>query len=380
MKLNKEQKKIVEKIELALYESNEHNLVKYLKEAQLNKIPKDAGLAAHLFPALLKVVLNGWKFGWDVFYKNFPSVLLTYKDDDFPIIWEIACIEGHLFILKDMEKLGANLIQEKDGKGRNSVHVLFDSIAIQRIYPTENQKVIEMVKWFKENGLNIYEAYPGFYGENDSLKSGHALWDYAIRSYNWNLAIEVLPETWEEVNQSKRWKEQIPHLHDIIKKNQNMSTDLLWLLWLERFFEHWYYSPLQFSTLHEIKLLTGVFIKSNNKHDHSKYWEIINYKNVSNRTWWHVIVQNPEDDNLFENIIKLANEDNISIKEKLFEKDLSGVRPIDNLIMYYKINNLKISESKWNSLLIKVLQEASKEELEYKNEIITESIEENMKD
>ena len=138
--------------------------------------------------------------------------------------------------------------------------------------------------------------------------------------------------------------------------------------------------PLQFSTLHEIKLLTGVFIKSNNKHDHSKYWEIINYKNISNRTWWHVIVQNPEDDNLFENIIKLANEDNISIKEKLFEKDLSGVRPIDNLIMYYKINNLKISESKWNSLLIKVLQEASKEELEYKNEIITESIEENMKD
>ena len=58
MKLNKEQKKIVEKIELALYESNEHDLVKYLKEAQLNKIPKDAGLAAHLFPALLKVVLN----------------------------------------------------------------------------------------------------------------------------------------------------------------------------------------------------------------------------------------------------------------------------------------------------------------------------------
>ena len=48
--------------------------------------------------------------------------------------------------------------------------------------------------------------------------------------------------------------------------------------------------------------------------------------------------------------------------------------------MYYKINDLKISESKWNSLLIKVLQEASKEELEYKNEIITESIEENMKD
>jgi len=30
--------------------------------------------------------------------------------------------------------------------------------------------------------------------------------------------------------------------------------------------------------------------------------------------------------------------------------------------------------------LIKVLQEASKEELEYKNEIITESIEENIKD
>lgn len=377
MILNKEQKETINKLELALYESNAQDLVKYLKQAKQQKIPKDNNLAATLFPALLKVVMNGWEYGWNVMYQNFPSVILTSDDDGgFPILWEIAAVEGHLHILKDIEKLGANILKHKDSKKRNTAHLMFDSIGFHRLFPTENNKIIETIKWFKENNIDIHEPHPGFFGENDTLKAGHSLWEYAIKYYNWHLVLAILPETWEDVLKSKRWKMQVAELHSFVKKHSNMETDLLWLLWLDRFFDHWYYDSSQFSTFHEIKLLTGVF--SRPEKDMSKFWEIINTKNENDRTWWHVIVQHIDDDT-FDKILNLAEKEDFNIAEKLLEKDNIGIRPIDNLLLQYEIKGISPFEGKYKELFLTVKNSMTKEDADYTNIFITEPLTERLK-
>lgn len=165
---------------------------------------------------IIHVANKGWIEGWKLLANKFPNELKYHKPNEFPIFWETALHNAQHTILSSLITLGVDPLFI-DINGRNSVHLLFETLRYEKISKPSSDKIIYCLKWLAGKEIDIYSSYPGEYTYDSIYKNGHNFWSYALFQENWEVAFKAMPSRWEDVIKTPRWEESLIYMKKAMK-------------------------------------------------------------------------------------------------------------------------------------------------------------------
>lgn len=316
----------------AIYSNDINQLNSAINQAKKEnlKISQSEG-EGKLFSAIIRLINSNWVEGWKVIYKNIKPILLSREEGEFPVLWSIAIMDGNLEVLKDLEELGY-IKKYRDNNRRTTIHILFNTLGMHKIRNPSNEKIKDMID-FCSKDINLYESYPGYFTEGDTFKNGNAFWSYAIKQDNWDLARYTLPEKWDDVIKTTRWKESFIYLQKTVQKERSENIENLWKHILSLFLHiDQFRSLLEFKSIEDISYLFTASTRENRKF----LWEFINKKDSNQRTFWHQLSGQPKNP-LFKKMLQYAMEDKINIQPYITQQDIWHERPIDSYFAFWEI-------------------------------------------
>lgn len=312
------------------------------------------------FYPIINTVLNGWVAGWKILFPAFKQDILNYKTNlGFPVIWETSAFNAERTFLQDMHLSGFD-VNYMDGEGRLTVHLLFEALKYTKIKKIETEKIIKTLKWLMGKHQDIYKVYPGDYENNDVFKNGHNIFTYALMQERWDIALLIMPNSFQEIIKTPRWEHAINYLRKYIKnfpddKNANDVWDKFKANYSLDYVNN---SIYKFSDIDGIKFFLNSQL--NVKEALLKKWAETNKLNQN--TWLTIAELAPTKE--FKSLIEYLELIKFNIKSVFLNLDETDQRPLDVFVLSY-LNEYKEGLNK--DFLYSFINKFKKEDLDYKN-------------
>jgi len=349
----------------AIYSNDINQLNSAINQAKKEKlrISQSEG-EGKLFSAIIRLINSNWIEGWKVIYRNIKPILLSGEEGEFPVLWSIAIMDGNIEVLKDLEELGY-IKKYRDNNRRNTIHILFNTLGMHKIRTPSNEKIKEMIDFFSKD-INLYESYPGYFKEGDTFKNGNAFWSYAIKQDNWDLAQYTLPEKWDDIIKTPRWKESFIYLQKTVQKERSDNMENLWKHILSLFLNiEQFRSLLEFKSIEDISYLFSASSSENREF----LWEFINKQDSNQRTFWHQLAGQPKHP-LFKKMIEYAIADKINIQPYITQQDIWNERPIDSYFAFWEITEESKDEQDINNFVF-LKENLTKDDLHFTSDLMS---------